>query len=83
MAGSPRWPRSAASSRRPPWLMAAISNWAARSPRPKPSVQPKAIRRCDLYAEAELEVLRQRHATEGEALRDLIYDREAGADHVA
>ena len=35
------------------------------------------------YAVAELEGLRQRHAAEGEALRDLLYDRQAGADHAA
>jgi peptide chain release factor 1 len=33
------------------------------------------------YAEAELESLRARHAEVGDALRDLIYDREAGAEH--
>lgn len=32
------------------------------------------------YAEAELEVLRGREAEAGETLRDLIYDRQAGAD---
>jgi peptide chain release factor 1 len=35
------------------------------------------------YAEAELEGLRARQAEVGDALRDLIYDREAGADHAA
>jgi peptide chain release factor 1 len=35
------------------------------------------------YAEAELETLRLRHAAEGELLRDLIYDRTAGASHAA
>ena len=35
------------------------------------------------YAEAELEALRARQAEVGDALRDLIYDREAGADHAA
>ncbi len=35
------------------------------------------------YAVGELEGLRKRHATEGEALRDLLYDRQAGADHAA
>lgn len=32
------------------------------------------------YAEAELETLRERQKQEGEALRDLLYDRQAGAD---
>ncbi|HEX8201205.1 MAG TPA: peptide chain release factor 1, partial [Isosphaeraceae bacterium] len=32
------------------------------------------------YAEAELEALRAREAEVGEALRDLIYDRQAGTD---
>lgn len=35
------------------------------------------------YAEAELEGLRARQAEVGDALRDLIYDRQAGADHAA
>lgn len=35
------------------------------------------------YAEAELDALRARQAEVGDALRDLIYDREAGADHAA
>jgi peptide chain release factor 1 len=35
------------------------------------------------YAEAELDGLRARQAEVGDALRDLIYDREAGADHAA
>ena len=35
------------------------------------------------YAVGELEGLRKQHAAEGETLRDLIYDREAGADHAA
>jgi peptide chain release factor 1 len=35
------------------------------------------------YAEAELEGLRARQAEIGDALRDLIYDRQAGADHAA
>jgi peptide chain release factor 1 len=35
------------------------------------------------YAESELESLRQRHAGEGETLRDLLYDRQAGAEHAA
>jgi peptide chain release factor 1 len=35
------------------------------------------------YAEAELEALRARHAETGDALRDIIYDRQAGADHAA
>ena len=34
------------------------------------------------YAEAELESLRAREAEVGEALRDLLYDRQAGADRV-
>ena len=33
------------------------------------------------YAEAELEALRARQTEVGEALRDLIYDQQAGADH--
>ena len=33
------------------------------------------------YAEAELEALRDRQQEVGEALRDLIYDQQAGADH--
>jgi len=35
------------------------------------------------YAETELEALRDRQREIGEALRDLIYDRQAGADHAA
>jgi peptide chain release factor 1 len=35
------------------------------------------------YAEAELEGLRARQREVGDALRDLIYDRQAGADHAA
>ncbi len=35
------------------------------------------------YASAELEALRQRQEREGEALRNLLYDRQAGADHAA
>jgi peptide chain release factor 1 len=35
------------------------------------------------YAAAELESLRRQHEQTGEALRDLLYDRQAGADHVA
>lgn len=35
------------------------------------------------YAEAELEGLRERQREVGDALRDLIYDRQAGADHNA
>ncbi|HWE39972.1 MAG TPA: peptide chain release factor 1 [Isosphaeraceae bacterium] len=35
------------------------------------------------YAEAELEALRGRRAELGESLRDLLYDREAGAEHSA
>lgn len=35
------------------------------------------------YAEAELESLRERQRVVGDALRDMIYDREAGADHVS
>ncbi len=35
------------------------------------------------YAAAELESLRQREQAEGEALRDLLYDRKAGADHAS
>jgi peptide chain release factor 1 len=35
------------------------------------------------YTEAELDGLRARHEQEGEALRDLLYDRKAGADHTA
>jgi len=35
------------------------------------------------YTEAELEGLRARHEQEGEALRDLLYDRKAGAVHAA
>ena len=33
-----------------------------------------------LYAEAELEVLKAKEVETGEALRDMIYDRQAGAD---
>lgn len=33
------------------------------------------------YAEAELEALRAEQAEVGDALRDLIYDRQSGADH--
>jgi peptide chain release factor 1 len=33
------------------------------------------------YAEAELDALRARRDEVGDALRDMIYDREAGADH--
>jgi peptide chain release factor 1 len=35
------------------------------------------------YAEAERDALRARQAEVGDALRNLIYDREAGADHAA
>jgi peptide chain release factor 1 len=35
------------------------------------------------YAVAELQTLRQRQEQEGEALRDLLYDRQAGTDHTA
>ena len=35
------------------------------------------------YAVGELEGLRKQHAAEGETLRDLLYDRQAGADHAA
>jgi peptide chain release factor 1 len=35
------------------------------------------------YAWAELETLRARQQAEGDALRDLLYDRKAGADHAA
>jgi peptide chain release factor 1 len=35
------------------------------------------------YYEAELETLRAQHAEVGDALRDLIYDRQSGADHAA
>ena len=35
------------------------------------------------YAVGELEGLRKQHAAEGETLRNLIYDRQAGADHAA
>jgi peptide chain release factor 1 len=34
------------------------------------------------YYEAELEALRQKEAETGEALRDLIYDKQAGSDRV-
>src|SRR5262249_19647650 len=35
------------------------------------------------YASGELETLRERQQAEGEALRDLLYDQRAGADHAA
>jgi peptide chain release factor 1 len=35
------------------------------------------------YATGEIEALRLRQAQEGEALRDVLYDRQAGADHSA
>jgi peptide chain release factor 1 len=35
------------------------------------------------YAEAELATLRARHQEEGEALRDMLYDRKTGAHHAA
>lgn len=35
------------------------------------------------YAEDELATLRKRREADAEALRDLLYDREAGADHAA
>jgi peptide chain release factor 1 len=35
------------------------------------------------YAEAELVTLRGRHEQDGEVLRDMLYDRTAGADHAA
>ena len=35
------------------------------------------------YYEAELEILKAQHAEVGDALRDLIYDRQSGADHAA
>ncbi|MGO9596948.1 MAG: peptide chain release factor 1 [Isosphaeraceae bacterium] len=35
------------------------------------------------YAEAELLSLRQRHDQQGDILRDLLYDRQSGADHAA
>jgi len=35
------------------------------------------------YAIGELEGLRQRQEVEGEALRDMLYDRQSGADHAA
>lgn len=35
------------------------------------------------YAEAELDELRARQASEGEELRDLLYDRSAGTGHAA
>jgi peptide chain release factor 1 len=35
------------------------------------------------YAAGEIEALRRLEAEEGEALRDLLYDRQAGADHAA
>ena len=35
------------------------------------------------YAEAELLSLRQRHDQQGDILRDLLYDRQSGAEHAA
>jgi peptide chain release factor 1 len=35
------------------------------------------------YASLELETLRKRQQAEGDVLRDLLYDRRAGADHAA
>jgi peptide chain release factor 1 len=35
------------------------------------------------YAEAELELLRDRHRQEGETLRDMLYDKTSGAGHAA
>jgi peptide chain release factor 1 len=35
------------------------------------------------YAQSELEALREQQREVGDALRDLIYDRQAGADHAA
>ena len=35
------------------------------------------------YAEAELAALKSRQEQEGEALRDMLYDRSTGADHAA
>jgi peptide chain release factor 1 len=35
------------------------------------------------YVEAELDALKLQHAEVGDSLRDLIYDRQAGADHAA
>jgi peptide chain release factor 1 len=35
------------------------------------------------YAEVELAALKQRREADAEALRELLYDREAGADHAA
>ena len=35
------------------------------------------------YAEAELAALRGRQESEGESLRDLLYDRKSGAMHAA
>src|SRR5262249_9150519 len=35
------------------------------------------------YADAEIETLREEEAKAGEALRDLIYDRQAGADRAS
>jgi peptide chain release factor 1 len=35
------------------------------------------------YYESELETLKAQHAEVGDALRDLIYDRQSGADHAA
>jgi peptide chain release factor 1 len=36
-----------------------------------------------IYAEGELEALKDKQRVVGDALRDLIYDRQAGADHAA
>ena len=35
------------------------------------------------YAEAELLSLQQKHKQQGDTLRDLLYDRQSGADHTA
>ena len=35
------------------------------------------------YAETELATLRALHESEGEVLRDMLYDRSAGTDHAA
>ncbi len=35
------------------------------------------------YAEAELDALKEQQRTIGDSLRDMIYDRQAGADHAA
>ncbi|MGC8641288.1 MAG: PCRF domain-containing protein, partial [Isosphaeraceae bacterium] len=35
------------------------------------------------YAIGELQILKERQEQEGEALRDLLYDRQSGADHAA